>query len=263
MDSTQSRPPLRKWKPNDTCDLPGCDAAFVARGMCRKHYQQWRLSTPKDQRSPGRPGASRLSIEERFWQRVQKAGPDECWPWLGAQGGYGHGMFWFSAERKRESAHAIALELATGIRRPDGLYCCHRCDNPPCCNPAHLYYGTPRKNGADMVDRARNPRGVQKHNALLSEAQVVEIRTRYFAGETAAALAAEFGIRTGHLSNITRGRMWKYAGGPVGIKRVPKLSQAQRAEMRARRAAGASPKELAAVYGISPSYASNLTRRAA
>lgn len=176
---------------------------------------------------------------------------------------YGHGMFWFSAERRRESAHAIALELVTGVRRPDGMYCCHRCDNPPCCNPAHLYYGTPGQNGADMVGRGRNPRGVEKCNAVLSDVQVAEIRTRYFAGETAAALAAEFGIRPGHLSNITRGRMWRYAGGPVGLKRMSKLSRNQRAEIRARRAAGASLKELAAAYGISPSYAGNVARRTA
>ena len=261
MNSTETRRPLSKRKPNDTCGIPDCNGPFAARDMCRKHYQRWLISTPKNQRPPARPGASRLSIEDRFWRRVQKAGPDDCWPWMGSRGGHGHGVFWFSAERKRESSHAVALELSSGVRRPPGMHCCHHCDNPPCCNPAHLYYGTPEQNQADMVNRARNPRGIEKYNAVLSDAQVVEIRTRYFAGETAAALAVEFGIQPGHLSNITRGRMWKYVGGPVGLKRRPKLSEVQRAEIRARRAAGASLKELAAAYGISPSHAGNVARR--
>lgn len=260
MDSTQPRRPQRKRKPNDTCDLPDCDAPFVARGMCRKHYDQWRMETPKEHRPPGRPGCSRLSVSDRFWNKVQRGGPDDCWPWLGAKTTWGHGMFWVSAVRKRQSAHAIALELSSGIVRPEGMHCCHRCDNPECCNPAHLYYGTPAQNSSDMVTRSRNARGSHKVNALLSEAQVIEIRARYFAGETAASLASEFGIQPGHLSNITRGRMWRSTAGPVGLKRRPPLTEEQRREIRQRRAAGSSLRDIAALFGISTSHASNVSR---
>lgn len=260
MDSTQPRRPLRKRKPNDTCDLPDCDAPFVARGMCHKHYSQWRLATPKAERPPGRPGCSRLTLSERFWSKVQKAGPGQCWPWLGARGPLGHGMFWVSAERKRQSAHAIALELASGIQRPPGMHCCHRCDNPACCNPDHLYYGTPAQNSSDMVARKRNPRGSDKVNALLSESQVLEIRNRYFAGETAASLAAEFGIQPGHLSNITRGRMWRDAPGPVGLKARRPLSDQQRLQIQEFRASGQSLRSIADQFGISASHASNVAR---
>jgi hypothetical protein len=260
VDSTQPRRPLRKRKPNDTCDLPDCNAPFVARGMCRRHYDAWRMTTPKEHRPPGRPGCSRLSIGDRFWSKVQQAGSNECWPWLGAKTTWGHGVFWVSAERTRQSAHAIALELATGVVRPQGMHCCHRCDNPACCNPAHLYYGTPSANSADMVARHRNRRGVEKVNALLNESQVVEIRRRFFAGETQASLAEEFGIRPGHLSNITRGQLWKYAPGPVGRKRPPALTETQRSEIRTKRATGASLRQLAFEYGISASHASNVSR---
>lgn len=260
MDTTQSRRPVRKRKPDDICDLPECSAPFVARGMCRKHYNQWRLATPKEERAPGRSGCSRMSLEERFWSKVRRNGPDDCWPWQGAQAALGHGMFWVSAERKRQSAHAIALELASGIQRPSGMHCCHRCDNPACCNPAHLYYGTPAQNSSDMVSRKRNSRGSGKVNALLSESQVKEIRSRYFAGETGASLAAEFGIQPGHLSNITRGRMWRGAPGPVGLKSRRPLSARQREEIRERRASGESLRSIADQFGISASHASNVSR---
>ena len=111
-----------------------------------------------------------------------------------------------------------------------------------------------------MVKRHRNRRGVEKVNALLSEAQVVEMRTRYFAGETAGSLAREFGIRQGHLSNIVRGRMWKYAPGPVGLKAAPKVTAQQKAEIKAKRAAGAKLAAVAAEYGISQSYVGAIER---
>lgn len=201
-----------------------------------------------------------MTISDRFWRKVQKGESNDCWPWLGAKTTWGYGLFWVSADRKRQSAHAIALELETGVVRPPGMHCCHRCDNPACCNPSHLYYGTPSENSADMVTRRRNPRGVRKVNALLAEAQVAEIRERFFAGETQASLAEEFGISSGHLSNITRGRMWKHAPGPVGLKRPTPLSNAQREEIRNKRATGTSPQQLAAEYGISASHASNVAR---
>lgn len=260
MDSTQPRRPLRKRKPNDTCDLPDCDAPFAARGMCRKHYQAWCKATPKDRRPPGQPGLSRLSLSDRFWSKVQKGDPDACWLWQGACGGTGHGMFWVSPDRKRQSAHAIALELHTGVQRPAGTFCCHRCDNPSCCNPKHLYFGTPAQNSRDMVARGRNDHGSSKVNALLSESQVTEIRVRYFGGETAVSLACEFGIAPGHLSNITRGRMWRLAPGPVGLKSPRRLTPGQRQEMRQLRTSGASLREIAAKFGISASHAGNVTR---
>lgn len=258
MDSTQPQPPRRR-KPNDTCDLPDCDAPFHARGRCRRHYQQWCKTNPPETRAPA-ARRSRFTVSERFWRKVQRGGESECWPWTGRTTSYGHGQFWISPDRGQDSAHAFALELATGQRRPDGQHCCHHCDNPICCNPAHLYYGTPRQNSADMVKRHRNRRGVEKVNALLSEAQVVEMRTRYFAGETAGSLAREFGIRQGHLSNIVRGRMWKYAPGPVGLKAAPKVTAQQKAEIKAKRAAGAKLAAVAAEYGISQSYVGAIER---
>lgn len=95
--------------------------------------------------------------EERFWAYVDKsAGPDACWPWTGSKARYGYGTFNIrDRDRVGIRAHRFALELALGRRVGDGMYACHTCDNPPCCNPAHLFEGTPSQNNYDMVSKRR------------------------------------------------------------------------------------------------------------
>ncbi|MEU1327178.1 HNH endonuclease signature motif containing protein [Streptomyces microflavus] len=221
MDSTQPRLPLRKRKPNDTCDLPDCDAPFVARGMCRKHYMAWHRATPREARKPA-PGFSRLTVAERFNSKVAQGAPDECWPFTGSQHGFGHGQFFISKDRGLVPAHAFALELATGEPCPAGMETCHHCDNPPCCNPAHLYFGTRQQNVDDMWRRGRAKRGSRHSNAQLTEEAVVLIRQRYKAGEFAKTLAAEFNVREAAVTAVVLGKTWKHVGGPIHIPRSPR-----------------------------------------
>lgn len=215
MDSTQSRRPLRKRKPNDTCDLPGCDAPFVARGMCRKHYAAWHRATPPEQRTTA-PGFSRFTTEERFWNKVDRSdGPDACWLWIPAKDRKGYGEFHVSLERGKVRAHVFAVELTTGEPCPPGKEGCHRCDNPPCCNPSHVYYGTRQQNVNDMWQRGRAKRGSARSHSRLTEATVLEIRRRFAAGETGPSLAAEFGVTDGCITDAVNGRSWKHVGGPI------------------------------------------------
>lgn len=95
---------------------------------------------------------------ERFWQKVDKsAGPDECWPRLGGRDDSGYGVF-YAANRKHK-AHRWLLGHLRGAPLVGGQSgvedACHRCDNPPCVNPAHLYVGTRKRNIADAVGRGR------------------------------------------------------------------------------------------------------------
>lgn len=119
----------------------------------------------------------------------RSGGPLACWPWLkkGTNGGYGRirygNRLWY--------AHRLAFYLANGRRQPEAV--CHRCDNPPCVNPAHLRAGTLSDNCAEMwaKGRARSP----VVNAKLTPEQVALIRARYRGGvRNTASLGAEFGV---------------------------------------------------------------------
>lgn len=92
-------------------------------------------------------------ITERFWSRVDKKGPDDCWPWLGTRLPAGYGTF--SGKRgERFYAHRVGFEIENGIIDPN-LLVCHSCDNPPCCNGCHLFQGTTLDNNLDMWAKGR------------------------------------------------------------------------------------------------------------
>jgi hypothetical protein len=96
-----------------------------------------------------------MSLERRFWEKVDRRDPDECWPWHGAKvNGYGH--IWSGG--RMQKASRVALELT--LKRALGVaeLALHSCDNPPCCNPAHLRAGTNSDNTRDMVERGRHPK---------------------------------------------------------------------------------------------------------
>lgn len=111
----------------------------------------------------------RMTTEEsfRFYQKIKRAGPDECWEWQASTAeGYGR----FKIGRKVYSAHRIAFEDVNGPV-PYGMLVTHDCDNRRCCNPVHLCAGTHRTNAQEMADRGRmfNPRKRTKSECLESE----------------------------------------------------------------------------------------------
>lgn len=92
-----------------------------------------------------------------FWDMVDSSGgPDACWPWLGRRlsGKWDYGRLRWNKSRYETDAHRIAYEIATGDKLGK-RHGCHRCDNPPCCNPAHIFPGTPLENTQDMWSKGR------------------------------------------------------------------------------------------------------------
>lgn len=153
-----------------------------------------------------RPRASRA---DRFWVKVDKRGPDECWEWTGARNERGYG--WFRTDRGAEAASRVAYRLTFGSI-PHGLHVCHRCDNPPCVNPAHLWLGTNADNTRDRDEKGRHVslRGEAATGARLTAAQVEAIRDTYArGGVTQYQLADAYGVSQSTVGLIVRGQSWR------------------------------------------------------
>lgn len=140
------------------------------------------------------------------WIRVAKGEPDACWPWLGGFAGrYGQ----LSVGGRRQQAHRVAFHDATGID-PGDKCVCHRCDNPPCCNPAHLFLGTVRENTRDAMRKGRLAVGERSARSTLTTAAVLAIRLRHAAGTRMCDLAREFGTTPTNIRFIVQRRTWRH-----------------------------------------------------
>lgn len=156
-------------------------------------------------------------LEARFWAKIDKRGPDECWEWVGAVNkNCGYGVFQLQT-KTTVYAHRVAAflyGLVTNIKAPvnkkAAAFVLHTCDNRKCCNPRHLYIGTLQQNTRDMRKRRRAyvPRGEEHPNAKLTNTQVVVIRQRYAKGVLQTALAKEYNVSFATISDIVKGKSY-------------------------------------------------------
>lgn len=200
------------------CVINGCpkDAHYSA-GWCPMHYQRWKkhgdvywVPTPK-------------TPEDRFWAKVDRNGPTPphapelgaCWLWTASKHRSGHGEFFVSPERGRVGAPRFSLEISGVLPASSEDYCCHKCDNPPCVNPSHLFWGSALENVRDAIAKGRHAHGETNGAALLKEEWIIPIRERYAGGETARSLGIEFGVSEATIGAIARGDRWSHVGGPT------------------------------------------------
>lgn len=151
-------------------------------------------------------------LEFLFWSKVEVGYKTECWNWLGGKDkrGYGRlsrgGMFL----GKTIKAHRTAWEFANGEIK-NGLHVLHRCNNPSCCNPLHLYLGTHQQNMSDALADRLFTRGENRKDAILTEEEVREIRKKFIPRKySMRVLAQEFGVSNSAIANVVYGKAWKW-----------------------------------------------------
>lgn len=146
-----------------------------------------------------------------FEDRVDKSG--DCWEWTGCRlpSGYGLAKVKVNGKWRNAYAHRLAWEREHG-KIPSGLFVLHRCDNPSCVNPNHLFVGTAKDNSRDMVKKGRNrpfhAAREENPNSKLTTEEIEEIRAAVARGNRQADVAEVFGIAQSHVSRIVRREQW-------------------------------------------------------
>lgn len=145
-----------------------------------------------------------------FWRYVEKT--EACWLWTGPKMTRGYGLYFMNG--KRRGAHRLAYEFTYG-QIPEGLLACHKCDNPPCVRPDHLFLGTVGDNMADAARKGRSrtkPRpGQDNPRAKLTDFSVLAIRKAMASGVTRKQLQHQFkDICISTLDKIIYNQTWKH-----------------------------------------------------
>lgn len=159
-----------------------------------------------------------MDFLNRFWSKVDVLGQDECWNWKAGFYPTGYGNFWMNG--KPNGAHRIAY-LLSGNELIDGMFICHTCDNHKCCNPKHLFQGTPKENTQDMINKGRLvktrtlgcfPSGEDNHLSKLTKKDVDDIRNYYqrgVHGHGLRILAKKYNVRPNAIYMVVNNLTWR------------------------------------------------------
>lgn len=155
------------------------------------------------------------TTEQRFWSKVSKDGPvirpelGACWVWTDHSDPKGYGRFGSGVGKQNVFAHRFSFALTHAVTLTPEQKICHRCDNPPCVRPDHLFEGTQADNLADMRAKGRHG-GTRRSDTKLTEADVREIRRLFTAGAVRTEIARRFGINVGTMYKIAKRQMWRH-----------------------------------------------------
>jgi hypothetical protein len=141
----------------------------------------------------------RRPLEERFWEKVEKS--EGCWLWTAAHNGVGYGVIGTGAKNRSRLAHRFSYELANGPI-PEKTWVLHKCDNPGCVNPEHLFLGNNTSNVRDMHSKGRGWGGMGPEKAY-------EILWRWASGENRRKIAADCGVSLHVVKDIAQRRSWQ------------------------------------------------------
>lgn len=149
---------------------------------------------------------ARKSIQERFWAKVDRSG--DCWIWMGCRNGttQQHGYGRFNIGGHIFHAHRVAWEFTNGPVT-DGMRVLHKCDNPPCVNPAHLFLGTQTDNMQDCATKDRTTRGSRNIHAKLTSDDVMAIRRD---SRPQTEIAVSYNVHPSLICKIRRRKCWAH-----------------------------------------------------
>lgn len=190
----------------DLCVIRDCENVKTRLGLCNAHYKHWRrLGTFSNERRR-LDDASRADRLAAYTDR--SGGPTACWPWTRAISKNGYGVITnrkggtsIASRAAYEEAHGVALDRWTVVM--------HLCNNPICCNPAHLRAGDMADNQAYMADSGRSHRGETNPRAKLTDTDAAHMRALRREGWKLAALSERFGVSQGQVSRICNGHQRK------------------------------------------------------
>lgn len=184
-----------RYPPRTTCGFSECDRPVKSVGLCDTHRRQASHGVAL------RPIRA-WNTSEVFWSKVQKSG--ECWMWTGKQNGHGYGI------GRGGGSHRQSWIMANGPI-PNGLYVLHHCDTPLCVRPDHLFLGTKGDNNRDCKQKGRNAHGEKNGQAVLTENDVIDIRTLRALGARQSSLAEAFGVARSNIGLIVSRQRWAHA----------------------------------------------------
>ena len=155
--------------------------------------------------------------KERFWSKVDIKSEEECWPWKESTNSDGYGQFSVGGQKtqRKLSSHRVAKTLSMGEEIEEGKLILHACDNPPCCNPGHLFIADHQTNMDDMVSKDRS--AISYGRAKVDWDIVDSIRNSNLSGNQ---LAIDYNLSKGSISDIRNNKIWKEEYRDVAI--IPK-----------------------------------------
>lgn len=152
-------------------------------------------------------GNDGINSAANFWAKVAVGNSEDCWEWLGAKdpNGYGRVSIWC---KKSQLAYRVAWKITHGVLFSNACIL-HRCDNPSCVNPSHLFIGTQKDNAEDRESKRRSPRGEDRPNSKLTEDAVLHIREiAQDKSMSFRALSRRYGVSLKTILQVVSGRTW-------------------------------------------------------